>query len=70
MSALDLLLALENLDRKTPDYFVQEIFAHGRLEVPRSARAVLAEGLEPRRKSIRLLREVLTIVPHPSESES
>lgn len=66
---LDLLLALEDLDRRTPAYFVQEIFAHGRLDVPRSARSVLSEGLEPRRKSVRLLREVLTIVPRRRESE-
>jgi len=62
------LQALEDLDQRTPAYFVQEIFAHGREDVVRVARLVLREGVEPRRKSPRLLREVLTIVPrHPDE---
>jgi hypothetical protein len=60
---LELLLALHDLDRRTPAYFVQEIFSHGRLDVPRTARLVLSEGLEPRRHTARLLREVLTISP-------
>lgn len=62
MASFELLRALEELDRKTPAYFIHEMFAHGRLEVRRVAVEVLGD-LEPRRKSSRLLREVLAIVP-------
>lgn len=60
MASFELLRALEELDRTTPAYFIQEMFAHGRLEVRRTALEVLRD-LEPRRKSCRLLREVLSI---------
>lgn len=69
MDTFVVLQALEDLDRRTPAYFVQEIFAHGREDVVRVARLVLREGVEPRRKSPRLLREVLTIVPRRPDGE-
>lgn len=69
MDTFVVLQALEDLDRRTPAYFVQEIFAHGREDVVRVARLVLREGVEPRRKSPRLLREVLSIVPRRPDGE-
>jgi len=52
--------ALHDLDQRTPPYFVGEIFAHGSLEVRRSAVEALKE-LDPDRKSVRILKAILEI---------
>lgn len=53
--------ALRDLDRRTPAYFREEIFAHGDLKVRTEAVRVLRD-LDPRRKSVAVLRETLKLV--------
>ena len=60
-SHFDTCHALRDLDRKTPAYFLQEIFHHGDQKVRMHAAEALAD-LEPERKSVRILREILRIV--------
>ena len=52
--------ALRDLDRKTPSYYLDEIFSHGDLKVRTDALKVLSE-LEPRQKTSRKLREMLRL---------
>ncbi|MCO5164886.1 MAG: hypothetical protein M9894_00765 [Planctomycetes bacterium] len=54
--------ALRGLDEKTPGYFLQEIFHHGDLKVRTEARKTLTD-LDSRRKTARILREMLRITP-------
>ena len=60
-SHFDTLQALRDLDRKTPAYFLQEIFHHGDQTVRMNSAEALKD-LEPERKSVRILREILRIV--------
>ena len=53
--------ALNDLDQRTPAYFLQEIFHHGRLKVRDDAIEAL-KTMETERKSVRVLREILRIV--------
>jgi hypothetical protein len=54
--------ALRDLHEKTPTYFLEEIFHHGDLKVRTEALKVLGD-LDPKRKSARLLREMLRLTP-------
>lgn len=53
--------ALLDLDQKTPEYFLRELWAHGKLDVKQSAKESLKE-LDPQRHSARVLRELLKLV--------
>ena len=53
--------ALTDLDQRTPTYFLQEIFHHGKLKVRKDSLEALAD-LDPKRHSARILREILKIV--------
>jgi hypothetical protein len=53
--------ALTDLDQRTPAYFLQEIFHHGDLKVREDAKVALRE-MDPDRKSVRVLREVLRLI--------
>ena len=53
--------ALTDLDQKTPQYFLQEIFAHGDLRVRELSKVALAR-MDAKRKSVRILREILKLV--------
>lgn len=53
--------ALTELDRKTPDYFLQEIFHHGDTKVRCHASDVLRD-LEPEQHTARVLREMLRLI--------
>lgn len=52
--------ALRDLDRRTPDYLREEIFAHGDLTVRKHAIESL-KTLDPERKSWRILIEMFQI---------
>lgn len=54
--------ALRDLHEKTPSYFLEEIFHHGDLKVRTQAIKVLAD-LDPKRKTVRLLKEMLRLTP-------
>ncbi|RMG18986.1 MAG: hypothetical protein D6731_00515 [Planctomycetota bacterium] len=60
-SHFDACQALRDLDRRTPAYYLQEIFHHGDQTVRRQAIEALRE-LDPERRSVRVLREILKIV--------
>lgn len=53
--------ALVDLEKKTPQYFLREIFSHGSLKLRETAQVELKE-IDTKRGSARLLREILTIV--------
>ncbi len=52
--------ALRDLDQKTPEYFVMEMFAHAETTVMRQARAALT-SLDPDARSNRVLASILAI---------
>lgn len=52
--------ALRDLDQRTPEFFRREIFAHGDPKVRNDAVSELKE-LDPERKSVRLLGEILKL---------
>ena len=54
--------ALRDLDATTPSYMREEIFHHGDLKVRTEALKVLGD-LDPKRKSTRLLKEMLRLTP-------
>lgn len=54
--------ALRDLDEKTPAYLLEEIFHHGDLKVRTEAARALAE-LDPKRRTTRVLLEMLRITP-------
>lgn len=54
--------ALRDLDRRTPDYFLGEIFHHGSLKLKALAVEALRD-LEPRKKTAGKLRSMLRIGP-------
>jgi len=55
--------ALRDLDERTPQFLREEMFAHGDLTTRVRALEVLREGVEPRRQSFRVLREIIRLVP-------
>jgi hypothetical protein len=54
--------ALRDLHERTPGYFLQEIFHHGDLKVRTEALKVLGD-IDPKRRTTRLLLEMLRITP-------
>lgn len=56
-------LALLDLDDRTPAFFVDEMFAHARLDTLYCAQAVLATGIESRGVLSKSLSDRLRIVP-------
>ena len=52
--------ALQSLEKKTPSYFLQEIFSHGTLKVRIEALEVL-KRLDPEHHSSRILRKILKL---------
>ena len=54
--------ALRDMDQKTPDYLLREIFHHGDLKVRIDAARELAV-LDPTRRTTRLLLQILQIIP-------
>jgi len=56
----EILNALRDLDRKTPPFFVSELFAHGDLATRLNAIKALTS---PQENSARFLREMLKITP-------
>lgn len=56
----EVLNALNDLDQRTPDYFLTELFAHGDQKVRLDAVEALKE-LGPEKKSARVLRELIRL---------
>lgn len=56
----EVLNALNELDQRTPAYFLAEIFAHGDAQVRLDAIEILAD-LDPEQKSVRVLRELIKL---------
>jgi len=57
----DYLIALTHLDEKTPQFFRDEVFAHGSTKMMAVARSVLRLGINPRRESFRALRKLIDV---------
>ncbi len=53
--------ALRDLGSRTPTYFLEEIFHHGSLKV-RTASLAALEDLNPKRRTTRVLKEMLRLV--------
>ncbi|MGE0709006.1 MAG: hypothetical protein AB7N76_23390 [Planctomycetota bacterium] len=53
--------ALIDLNQKTPEYLLREIFHHGKLAVREHAEKELKE-LDPKRRTVRKLREMLELI--------
>jgi hypothetical protein len=54
--------ALRDLEARTPSYFLEEIFHHGDLKVRTEAVKVLLD-LDAKRKTNRVLREMIKLIP-------
>lgn len=54
--------ALENLDSKTPDFFVEEIWCHGQTDTRKEAIRILTE-MYPQKKSCRVLKCMIEMIP-------
>lgn len=59
MSGIDVKLALLDLDRRTPVFFVEEIPRHSDMRVIYQVKEILRVGLKPTR-AVADLKEVLT----------
>lgn len=53
--------ALNGLDQRTPEYLLQEIFAHGSLQARQDAIEILAD-LDPEQKTASSLRDMLQLI--------
>jgi len=52
--------ALTDLEQRTPEYFLQEIFHHGSLQVRDEAIRALTE-MDSQQRTVRVLREMLRL---------
>jgi hypothetical protein len=59
--------ALRNLDERTPEFFRRELFAHGDLTMRRVAIEALTK---PSKRSVRILCEILRLVPGGNEANA
>jgi hypothetical protein len=53
--------ALNGLDQRTPEYLLQEIFAHGSLQARQDSIEILAD-LDPEAKTASTLRDMLQLI--------
>lgn len=63
MANFETIHALQDLDRQTPEYFRQEMWAHGDLTTVRVARQILHSGLDAGARTGFTLRSLLCVVP-------
>jgi len=57
----DYLIALTDLHEKTPQFFRDEVFAHGDAKTRIVALRILRDGLDPVRRSSPVLRAMMQI---------
>ena len=60
----DYMIALTDLDERTPQYFRDEIFAHAEGKALIQAREILHSGLDPSRRHSPLLRALIDVREH------
>jgi len=58
----EFLQALRDLDERTPSFYLQEMFAHGSLELRTDALSEL-QDLDPERETAAELRDMLRLIP-------
>lgn len=63
MADFETLQALQGLDSRTPEFFRQEVWAHGDLRLVHVARQILQSGLDPTDRTGYTLRSLLRLIP-------